>query len=240
VSAQPVRRTMTIGDALALLRPEFPDVTISKIRFLEAEGLIEPQRTPSGYRKFTPADVDRLRLILSAQRDHYLPLRVIKEYLRARDRGEAVDPPWEAARAPRRLVAADGSAPASGGEAPDVRLTRRQLLDGAGAEEELLSELEDAGLVRRTGRYYGAEALTVLRAAVALGRHGVQVRHLRAVKAAADRQVGLIEQVVAPLLRRRDPRGHEEAEHAARAIADLFMRLHAALISAGLRETLEG
>lgn len=241
MSAQPARRTMTIGDALALLRPDFPDVTISKIRFLEAEGLIEPQRTPSGYRKFTPADVDRLRLILSAQRDHYLPLRVIKEYLRARDRGEAVEPPWGAsARAPRRLVAADGAAPAPGEEAPDVRLTRRQLLDGAGADEGLLAELEDAGLIRRTGRYYGAEALAVIRAAVALGRHGVQVRHLRAVKAAADRELGLIEQVVAPLLRRRDPSGHEEAQQAARTIADLFIRLHMALVSAGLRETLGG
>ncbi|HEX2312717.1 MAG TPA: MerR family transcriptional regulator, partial [Thermomonospora sp.] len=90
---------MTIGDALARLRAEFPDVTVSKIRFLEAEGLIEPQRTPSGYRKFTPADVERLRFILAAQRDHYLPLRVIKDYLQARDRGEAVPPPWAAGAA---------------------------------------------------------------------------------------------------------------------------------------------
>ncbi|MBA9005626.1 transcriptional regulator FtsR [Thermomonospora cellulosilytica] len=243
MSVQPARRTMTIGDALALLRPDFPDVTVSKIRFLEAEGLIEPQRTPSGYRKFTPADVDRLRFILSAQRDRYLPLRVIKEYLQARDRGEEVDPPWAAparpARAPRRLVAADGAAAAPGEDVPDVRLTRRQLLDGAAADEELLAELEDAGLVRRTGRHYGAEALAVTRAAAALGRHGVQVRHLRAVKAAADRELGLIEQAVAPLLRRRGPGGPEEAERTARAIADLLARVHAALVCAGLRETLD-
>ncbi|WP_211328825.1 MerR family transcriptional regulator [Thermomonospora umbrina] len=235
---------MTIGDALGRLRADFPDVTVSKIRFLEAEGLIEPQRTPSGYRKFTQADVDRLRFILAAQRDHYLPLRVIKDYLRARDRGETAPPPWAAedrpGRGPRRLVAAESTAePAMGGPGPEVRLTRRQLLDGAAIDEELLVRLEEAGLVRRVGRHYDGDALVVARAAAALGDFGLEVRHLRAVKAAADRQLGLIEQVVAPLLRRRGPGAHEEAERTAHRIAELSLRLHAALLATGLRETLD-
>ncbi|WP_241684225.1 MerR family transcriptional regulator [Actinomadura sp. J1-007] len=93
MNAQPARALMTIGDVLGLLRPDFPDITISKIRFLEAEGLVEPQRSPSGYRKFCDADVERLRYILRAQRDQYLPLRVIRQHLEALDRGEAVPPP---------------------------------------------------------------------------------------------------------------------------------------------------
>ncbi|SEF63383.1 MerR family regulatory protein [Thermomonospora echinospora] len=240
MTAGPARGAMTIGDALGLLRADFPDITVSKIRFLEAEGLIEPQRTPSGYRKFGPTDVERLRFILSAQRDHYLPLRVIKEYLQAIDRGETAPPPWAAGRGPRRLVAADSTAESPAGEpGPQVRLTRRQLLDGAAIDEDLLAELEEAGLVRRSGRHYDGHALVIARTAAALGTYGLQVRHLRAVKAAADREIGLIEQVVAPLLRRRGPGGHEEAERTARAMADLSLRLHAALVSTGLRESLE-
>ncbi|TDB88414.1 MerR family transcriptional regulator, partial [Actinomadura sp. KC216] len=92
MNAQPARSLMTIGDVLGLLRPEFPDITISKIRFLESEGLVEPERSPSGYRKFADADVERLRFVLTAQRDHYLPLRVIRQHLQARDRGENVPP----------------------------------------------------------------------------------------------------------------------------------------------------
>ncbi|GAA4150680.1 MerR family transcriptional regulator [Actinomadura keratinilytica] len=239
MTAQPARTLMTIGDVLELLRPEFPDVTISKIRFLESEGLIAPARSPAGYRKFSPADVERLRFILTAQRDHYLPLRVIRRHLEALDRGEPAPPLGSRrdggpGRRPRTLVAADATAP---GQA--VRLTRRQLLDGAGIDDGLLAELEEYGLVRRTGAYYDAEALTVARTAAALGRFGVQVRHLRAAKAAADRQVGLVEQVVAPQLRRRDPGAHEQAAETAREIAELWVRLHEALVSAGLRETLD-
>ncbi|WP_019634630.1 MerR family transcriptional regulator [Actinomadura atramentaria] len=253
MNAEPARALMTIGDVLALLRPDFPDITVSKIRFLEAEGLIEPRRSPSGYRKFGDGDVDRLRFILTAQRDRYLPLRVIREQLRARDRGETVPPPAAGdRRRPRTLVAAPGPAepadPAPEAEpepAPEppapVRLTRRQLLDGAGVDAALLDEMETYGLVRRTGGrngYYGGEALAVARAVAALGEHGFEVRHLRAVKAAADRQVGLVEQAVAPQLRRRGPGAHEAAAETARSIAELAVRLHAALVRAGLRETL--
>ncbi|HEY8482109.1 MAG TPA: MerR family transcriptional regulator [Spirillospora sp.] len=242
MNAQPARSLMTIGDVLGLLRPEFPDITISKIRFLESEGLVEPQRSPSGYRKFSEADVERLRFVLTAQRDHYLPLRVIRQHLQARDRGENVPPlvPPQAAgdggppRRPRTLVAADTTA-----ESPDVRLTRRQLLDGAGIDEALLARLEEYGLVRRTGAHYEGDALDIARAAAALGEYGFEVRHLRAAKAAADRQAGLIEQMVAPQLRRRSRGAHEEAARTAREIAELSVKLHAALVSAALRESLD-
>jgi DNA-binding transcriptional MerR regulator len=225
---------MTIGDVLGRLRPEFPDVTISKIRFLEAEGLIEPDRTPAGYRKFTQADVDRLRFILAAQRDQYLPLRVIKERLEAGEPRTPSDPAEP--RKPRTLVAAGSPAPAG---AP-VRLTRRQVIDGAGVEPELLDRLEEYGLIRRLGRHYDGEALTIARTAAALGAFGVEVRHLRAAKAAADREVGLIEQVGKPMLRRRSPEAHGQAEHTAHEIAALSTTLHAALVATLLRESLGG
>lgn len=242
LSAEPAPSPMTIGDVLGLLRPEFPDITISKIRFLESEGLVEPERSPSGYRKFGEADVERLRYVLTAQRDHYMPLRAIRQHLEARDRGESVPPlgdrrPGPAEpdrRRPRTLVAADTTAPD-----PAVRLTRRQLLDGAGIDEALLARLEEYGLVRRTGAHYEGEALNIARVAAALGEFGFEVRHLRAVKAAADRQVGLIEQMVAPQLRRRSRGAHEQAAETAREIAALSVRLHAALVGAGLRESLD-
>ncbi|MGK5558308.1 transcriptional regulator FtsR, partial [Actinomadura kijaniata] len=270
MTAQPARALMTIGDVLGLLREDFPDVTISKIRFLEAEGLVTPQRSPAGYRKFSDADVERLRFVLTAQRDHYLPLRVIRQRLEALDRGEPVPPPdarpadgrldarldarldgradggsGAAApragdprpgegRGPRTLVAADAAAPG-----PQVRLTRRQLLDGAGIDEALLVQLEEYGLIGRNGAHYDGEALTIARTAAALGEFGFEARHLRAVKAAADRQVGLVEQVVAPQLRRRSPGAHEQAADTARRIADLAVRLHAALVATGLRESLD-
>jgi DNA-binding transcriptional MerR regulator len=229
MNAHAARAYMTIGDVLGRLRGEFPDVTISKIRFLEAEGLIEPERSPSGYRQFTHSDVERLGFILSAQRDRYLPLRVIKEQLQARDQGTEPPP----ARQPRTLVAAETTA-----AEPDVRLTRRQLIDGAGIDEALLAELEEYGLVRRAGPHYGGDALAIARAAAALGSFGFEARHLRAVKASADREVGLIEQVVAPLLRQRSPGAHGRAEETAREIAALSVQLHAVLVSTGVQESL--
>jgi len=221
---------MTIGDVLARLRGEFPDVTISKIRFLESEGLIEPERTPAGYRKFSQDDVERLRFILAAQRDSYLPLRVIKEQLAALDQGTQ-PPPVE--RPPRTLVAADSAAPG-----PDVRLTRRQVIDGAGIEPGLLDQLEEYGLIRRSGRHYDGDALTVARTAAALGSFGFEARHLRTVKAAADREVGLIEQVIGPLLRQRSPGAHGRAADTAHELAVLSVTLHSALVSSGLRDSL--
>jgi DNA-binding transcriptional MerR regulator len=221
MSAQPARAYLGIGEVLARLRPEFPDVSVSKIRFLESEGLIEPARSPSRYRKFDEADVERLRYILTAQRDHYLPLRVIKE----------------------RLLPPDGGpAPAPGNPPPDAAakgsdsLSRREFLAAAGIDEKQLAELETFGLVRRVGRVYGRDALQVASAAAVLGRYGVEARHLRAVRAAVEREMSFIEQVVAPTLRQRNPEARQQAGRTAREIAAVTMRLHGALVEAALAE----
>jgi len=205
-----MRAGVSIGQVLDELRPEFPDISPSKIRFLEAEGLIQPLRSSSGYRRFAVADIERLRFILTAQRDEYLPLRVIK------DRLDAVD------------GAADGA-----GEVPPVAMTRSELLTAAGAAEGMLAELEDYGLVRRA-RTYGTQALSVVREAVLLAEYGIQPRHLRAVKASADREASLVEQAVAPMTRQKGSR--EPALRAARDIAGRVARLHATLVEDGLTE----
>src|ERR1700761_5806869 len=206
------RGSVSIGQVLDELSPEFPDISPSKIRFLEAEGLIQPLRSSSGYRRFSAADIRRLRFILTVQRDEYLPLRVIKERLDALDG-----------------AADDGAASA----VPAVAMTRSELLAAAGAAEELLTELEEYGLIRR-GRSYGEQPLAVLRSAVQLGGYGIQPRHLRAVKAAADREAALTEQSVAPLTRQKGSR--EPALRAARDIAGHIARLHATLVEDGLAE----
>jgi DNA-binding transcriptional MerR regulator len=215
MSAQPARAYYGIGEVLTQLSAEFPDVRISKIRFLESEGLIEPARSPSGYRRFSRHDVQRLRYILTAQRDHYLPLRVIKERLDSPD------------------GAAELASSAAGGGA---LLSRAELAEAADLDTERLDELEEFGLIRRRGRQYGQDALAVARLVAELGAFGVQARHLRAVKAAAERETSLIEQVVAPLLRPRSPGATERAGQTARDIAALSIRLHAALVEAELGE----
>jgi DNA-binding transcriptional MerR regulator len=257
MSAQSARAYFSISEVLAQLRGDYPDISVSKIRFLESEGLIEPARSPSGYRRFGPDDIQRLRYILTAQRDQYLPLRVIKEKLGAIDRGEARLPgshSWapDGVRAQLGLVAAvrpdgsvqpddtgrrDGEVRQDGSGQP-LLLSRRELADSAGIEDGQLAELEEFGLVQRTGRHYGPEALNVARAAAALGRFGVQPRHLRAVKAAAEKETALIDQVVAPMLRQRSPGARDRAAQTAREIAALTLRLHAAFLEAGLRTDL--
>jgi DNA-binding transcriptional MerR regulator len=225
MSAEPARAYFGIGEVLAQLRAEFPDVSVSKIRFLETEGLIQPARSPSGYRKFGPADVERLRYILTAQRDRYLPLRVIRDQLDA----DGPDDGTQAGHAPGRV----SPHPAFAGPAP---LTRRDLLEATGLDEARLAELEDFGLVRRNGRQYGQDALAATRAIVALDRYGVQARHLRVLRASAERETALIEQVVAPILRQRTPGARDRAGQTAREIAAVTLQLHAALIQAALAD----
>jgi DNA-binding transcriptional MerR regulator len=238
MSAQPERAYYGIGEVLARLRPEFPDVSTSKIRFLEAEGLIEPARSQSGYRRFAAADIERLRYILTAQRDEYLPLRVIKERLDAP--GSAAAPqvprsrPTLASALASALAAEDVAERAA--QRRTTLLTRAELLDAAGIDADHLAELEDYGLLRRTGRHYGQDALTVALAVASLSRFGVGARHLRAVKAAAERETSLIEQVVAPRSRQRDPAAREAAARDAWQIAALTLRLHATLVEAALAE----
>jgi len=235
----PASAYLSIGEVLAKLRPEFSDVTISKIRFLESEGLIEPQRTPSGYRKFTSADIQRLRYILSAQRDQYLPLKVIREHLEAMDRG--LEPPVGPGASPRVPVAVvhGGGYPDSDDfarDGADLRLSKDELLATADIDSDLLQALESYGLIRarRNGGHYDSDAVVVAQAAGELAAYGIEPRHLRAFKSAAEREAGLIEQVVTPLLRGRGADAKGRAEETTRALAALSVRLHAALVKAQL------
>ena len=238
-AAVPARAYLSIGEVLAKLRPEFPDVTISKIRFLEAEGLVEPQRTSSGYRKFGHDEIQRLRYVLAAQRDRYLPLRVIKDHLDAMDRGlEPPEGPGSGPRVPMSVVSADGfpTSESFSRDGSELRLSRSELLEAAGLEDEQLRQLESYGLVGpRTGSsHYDGDALVVAKTVAEMAAFGLESRHLRAFRSAADREVGLVEQVVAPLARQRNPEARQRAEEVVRELSALSVRLHAALVKAAL------
>jgi DNA-binding transcriptional MerR regulator len=223
----------SIGQVLAILKPDFDDVSISKIRFLESEGLISPERAPSGYRRYAESDIERLRYILDVQKNHYLPLKVIREHLDAMDRGQ--DPP--PLGAPRTGASLDGAEPAEA-LAPQarppkraIRITRRELLELSGLSEPALSELEKHQLVvpRRGTIYYGRDALTVAVISRKLAAFGMDARHLRVVKQAAEREVGLIEQAVAPHLRRNPSSRTLPAE-----VMQLVLHAHAAIMRSQL------
>jgi DNA-binding transcriptional MerR regulator len=238
-AALPGRVRLNIGEVLDRLRADFPGVTIPKIRFLEDKGLVKPERTPAGYRKFSPEDVDRLRYVLRMQRDHYLPLRVIGEHLDAIDRGmepPAIEP--VVPTVPTVALAADGLPSAESFTRRDhLRLSRKELVKIAEISEEMLGQLEQFGLVTpRTGTgHYDTDALVIATIARELADFGLEPRHLRAFKAAADREVGLVEQVVAPQKRGRDTAAKARAEETENEIAALSVRLHATLVKAGLR-----
>jgi DNA-binding transcriptional MerR regulator len=252
---------MSIGEVLDQLRGEFPDITISKLRFLEAEGLVEPQRTPAGYRKYSWPDVTRLRVILAAQRDHYLPLRVIREQLAALDRGEPT------AAVVRAVLAAGDGRPDTGrpdtgrgatvtglaGRRPalrevdestpaglTLRLSRTELLERSGLAEATLTVLEKQGLVTLHGGSYDEDALTIALVVAQLAGYGIEPRHLRGYQAAADREVGLLTQLVAPLARQNTPAARDRAAQTVREVSALSEQLHAALLRVGLRGTLGG
>lgn len=229
---------MNIGQVLERLRGEYPGITIPKIRFLEEKGLIKPERTPAGYRKFSDADLERLRYILRMQRDHYLPLRVIGEHLEAMDRG-LEPPPIESVvpTVPHVALAADGTpSPESFARRSDVRVSRRELVKIAEVSEEFLRELEQYGLVTAqpgTG-HFDSDALVIVRTARELADFGLEPRHLRSYRTAADRETGLVKQVVAPLLHGHDTTAKARADEAANEIAALSVRLHATLVKVGL------
>jgi len=246
------RSGVSIGSVLTQLRADFPDVTISKIRFLESEGLVQPERTAAGYRQFSSADVERLRYVLAAQRDHYLPLRVIKEHLDALDRGEPEGPSdrhsglrWP--RAPRPLVSARATGAATEPvESEDLtadavlmtqkKMTQEELLAAAGIGRAVLTELEQFGLVRPgPAGFYDTDAVLVARTAQAMTDFGLEPRHLRSFRASADREVGLLAQIVTPMSRQRDPNARARADEVVRELAVLSLRLHALLVKIGLR-----
>lgn len=183
---------LSIGQVLGKLAPEFPGLTSSKLRYLEEQGIVTPRRTPAGYRKFSPEDLDRLRLGLVLQRDHYLPLSVIREHLDEADvTGGALTPPPSIHPAARSM-------------------TRADLLAAAGAAPQLLNDAISIGLMRASEAYRELD-VSLLRALVALDRHGIEPRHLRAVKQSAERDADLVDKTLTPLLRRADARSRAKA-----------------------------
>ena len=236
-SPPPGGQSFSIGAVLERLKPEFPDVSISKIRFLESEGLVTPQRTASRYRQYTRADVERLRYVLAAQRDHYLPLKVIKDQLDAIDRG--LEPATPAARLPRSLVSADGPQPRDFAVSTQVRMSRSEVLAQTGLSATGLAELEQFGLVSSgPGDYFDADAVLVAQTAGELLAAGLEARHLRPFRTAAERQAGVVAQMVSSSARQKDPDARERAGAAANDLAATTLRLHGQLMKAALRAEL--
>ena len=233
---------MSIGAVLDLLRPDFPDVTISKIRFLEAEGLVTPARTGSGYRRFTAYDCARLRFILTAQRDNYLPLKVIKAQLDAKADGELPD--TGSAYGVPRLVSADGPAGADAAVGPTrVRLSREDLLEQSGVSPELLTALMKSGVITPMpkgagGPFFDEHSVVIAQCANALADYGVEPRHLRAFRSAADRQSDLIAQIAGPLIKADRAGARDRADDLAREVAALAITLHTSLIKSAVRDVL--
>ncbi len=221
-----VTGTISIGEVLSLLKREFPDVTISKIRFLESEGLVTPERTPSGYRRFAQQDIDRLRSVLTLQRDQYLPLKVIKDQIDSDpdEGGEAV------------AVAGSGMRPEDFRPgAGRVHLSRAELAEASGLPEATVIGLESIGLVWPTpAGHYDEDALAICTVACRLGTYGVEARHLRSFRVVADRETGLIEQMATPFTSPRDRDGRAREQEVIRELASLFVQMHAALLRAEL------
>lgn len=236
---------LSIGQVMTVLRAEFSDITISKIRFLETEGLVAPERAASGYRKYAEKDIERLRYILRVQKSHYLPLKVIREHLEMMDRG-MVPPQLESPRpAPPPVPVDAAAAPVDTPVAPEpavaqppesesahparqpLRLSRAELLEASGLTEPALIELEKEHIVspRRGTTYYGRDAVTIAIAARRLAQYGIDARHLRQVKSYASREFGIIEQAIAPYQRRAGG-----SRKVARDVTQLMIHVHAAMM----------
>ncbi|WP_208028548.1 transcriptional regulator FtsR [Rhabdothermincola sediminis] len=278
------RSHLSIGEVLNLLQEEFPDVTISKIRFLESQGLLDPERTPSGYRKFYDADIERLRWILRQQKENFLPLKVIKDRLAAGELGEPVGAGKASARAGSPAgtgrSAPSSSRAATPGPAPDeapaeetgprdrspdpsrparkrrngsqaslldagetaVSMSLDELVSATGLTPRVIGELERFGLLasRTLGAtsYYDEDALVVGRLAASFLRYGVEPRHLRMYKVAAERESGVFEQLILPLLKQRNPQSRRQALEVLEELAQLGEQLRAAMLRHALREYL--
>jgi DNA-binding transcriptional MerR regulator len=239
VTARRPRQALTIGAVLTALREDFPDISVSKIRFLEAEGLVTPARTGSGYRSYSEADLDRLHYILTAQRDHYWPLKVIRDALDAMDRG--LTPPAGPAgtltrpQAPRPETDKDVPSAASLTAGSSLRLTRDELATASGLDAATLDALETFGLLHpdATG-HFGEAALTIAHTAAALAAYGIEPRHLRPFRTAADREVGLVQQVITPH-RGAARSGQAAGKDPTGDVLRLCIALHTALVKDGLR-----
>jgi len=219
--------TMRISDVLGALQLEFPAVTPSKLRFLEEQGLVEPVRTPAGYRQYSPADVERLRFVLRLQRDKYMPLRVIAEQLAELDAGAEDDE-----QTPRaRLATKDGVRLNA-----DVRWTAATLAAEVGVEPAFVEDLVAAGVLRTTSGHLDPWSREVVVAAAALAEHGIDARHLRQFRTAADRQADLVDQLVAPWRGQRTASARARAGTVAAEVGELCAQMHTALVRAAVAE----
>ena len=210
----------SIGQVLAKLNPEFPDLTPSKLRFLEERHLVSPARTESGYRKFSAADMDRLRFVLTMQRDHYLPLKVIRGYCDELDAGRQPELPGGVTHAPSMLFA-------------ERRFTRDELIRESGANAMLLGDAISASLIVPAD-LFGEDALAVLKSLVELQRCGIEPRHLRGFRAAAERELGLIENALMPVARRKDASSRAKVAEMAREVAGQLEIVRSSLIRSAL------
>jgi len=224
-------KALTIGAVVKQLEREFPDISISKIRYLEDQKLLSPRRTPGGYRLYGPADVDRLRTILRLQRDEFLPLRVIRQELAA-GMTEAEAPPVPEARGPRRATVAL--------RGPGSLYRLDDVLEDTGAEARLVSELEEYGVIkgelRGGARHYDETEREIVRAVTELARHGVAGRNLRVFRTSADREAALLQQILAPALRSRNPDRRKEAVETLENLAAVASHLKHLLLIRDLRK----
>lgn len=231
------RNYQSIGEVLVSVKTEFPDITISKIRFLESEGLIEPERTPSGYRKFYEKDVERLKAILRMQRDEYLPLKVIKERLLEQEAGagEVVEGMGEEAAEPAEELAE----PPTG-----LQMSIEEMASATGVDRERIKELESFGLVCSHGpesaRYYDGDDYVVLAILKDFFRYGVEPRHLTMYKHFADRESAFFEALVAPTLRQKNPDARRAAAQTLGELTATSRKFKQALLRNSLREHLTG
>ncbi|WP_342319703.1 MerR family transcriptional regulator [Corynebacterium mayonis] len=227
-------KTMSIGVVLNHLREEFPDVTVSKIRFLESEGLITPERTASGYRRFTDEDVERLRYILVTQRDNYLPLKVIREQLEAMDAGQ-VTAIMSAAKTEPIVSPESLRSPVSS------RLTDTELAERAGTEHKAVDQLIAAGLlVPDSAGLFHADDLRIISSVQALAGFGLDLRHLKSLRNAAGRQADLISKVTEPVAKSRTDSARQKAEELGHQLTALVVSLHADLVKNELHQRLNG
>ncbi|AXK45081.1 MerR family transcriptional regulator [Brachybacterium saurashtrense] len=213
---------LSIGQVLEILRDEFPELAHSKLHYLESEGLIAPERTPAGYRKYSREDVDRLRFVLRAQRDRFWPLKVIKEHLLE----HGID----------SEVTSIASRPGPTSALQAVRLDRRGLLREAAVEEDFLAELEQFGMLAEGVLFYGAAELEIVTAARDLAEEGLHPRHLVMLRTAAERQAHMIRSVARPRSRTGDAAARGEAENFARDLGESMITLHSAMLRTNLRD----
>lgn len=233
VGAPARKRTHTIGEVINILRPEYPDVTVSKIRFLESKGLVRPDRSASGYRMFTDEDVQRIQYILAEQRDHYLPLKVIKSKLTAWEHGEESPVTPESGPPPEAYFSSSG-----------VSLTASEISRSSGLGRDQLASIVDEGILVPTELPDGSQSFTdadlqIARATHRLLSRGLEPRHLRPLRLSAERQVDLLGQLAAPLLRHRNPDNQRRSAEILADTAQASAIIQETIIRSRLRKLLE-